>query len=373
MYNLIFFSENELFEFFVRASNKRRGKFSSDVPVGVYIMGNLDRSPVYSKLSYRFSVAENVPVGHTLGPVKAQSNDSLNYSLITSVSDSQAQFEIDETGLLKIAGSLDRELKETYQLTVRASTDASPPLVAHAQVTIHVTDVNDNSPKFDMEDYVASIAENVAENVKVIQVVATDPDSGSNGTVVYRFANDHEDDSVHTNYFSLDESTGWITSRASIDRELWQNFEFEVVATDNGTPDRKSSTATVVINVLDQNDEKPVFDKELYVGEVSEDASPGTLVVRVTVTDGDVAPNNKISLYIIEGDPTGRFGIHDKFGEIWVKRELDHETKSSYELVVLATDGAFVSQSRVAIAILDVNDNAPVCDQVCYCFVYFIK
>ena len=100
-------------------------------------------------------------------------------------------------------------------------------------------------------------------------------------------------------------------------------------------------------------------------GAVNEDALPGTIILMVSTTDLDLAQNAKVAYYITGGDPLGQFNIRST-GEVYVNKELDRESKSYYELTVSATDGAFVSQIKVYITILDANDNPPVCEQPMY-------
>lgn len=57
------------------------------------------------------------------------------------------------------------------------------------EVHIYVEDVNDNPPMFDRNYYEVNIPENKAIGYPVIQVRATDPDTGSGGVVRYSFQN----------------------------------------------------------------------------------------------------------------------------------------------------------------------------------------
>lgn len=326
-------------------------------------MGSLDRTPLFEKDVYSYFVTENREIGSVIATVTANSNDSLTYRIVPGNrpgANSPPVFGMDDSGMIKIIGGLDRESVEKFELSVRAETSASPGLVAHTTVVIHIQDVNDNSPKFVTNHYIASVAENGAFGEKVVKLEAHDLDAGPNGEVTYEFA---AKDVKSPNLFSIDSQTGWITSAASFDREAKAEYEFDVIAVDRGTPNRLSSTAVVTVRIIDQNDEAPVFSQSSYSGAVNEDALPGTIILSITAIDRDQEPNNVMTFHISEGDPLGQFNIR-RTGEIYVNKELDRELKPTYDLVVLATDGTFVSSARVSITILDANDNAPVCDQV---------
>ena len=113
----------------------------------------------------------------------------------------------------------------------------------------------------------------------------------------------------------------------------------------------------------DDNDEAPEFSRPLYEAAVNEDALPGTVILSVTTTDQDLPQNSQVTYYVTGGDEMGQFNMRST-GEIYVNKALDREVKSSYDLIISATDGAFVSTATVRVSILDANDNPPICEQV---------
>ena len=72
------------------------------------------------------------------------------------------------------------------------------------------------------------------------------------------------------------------------------------------------------------------------------------------------------TLFPAGGNPRGRFalGLVQNEWKVYVKRHLDREEQDIYFLNITATDGLFVTQAMVEVAVSDVNDNSPVCDQV---------
>jgi len=347
--------ENEVFEFFIRAKN-RNTLAHLDVPVEIYIMGAADEPPAFDHSLYRFSILEDCAVSTVVGTVSAQSNGSITYRFVSD-SESHDDFAVNSSGDIVTTRPLDREAHEMYELILRAETRASPPLVAHTRLLIHVGDTNDNAPQFETDHYATVVGEGSTAGTQVIQVAAEDADLGLNGQFYYVMTNE----SVH-GMFVCDSATGSISLTGELDRESVAEYRLSVIAVDRGVP-RMSSVTEVVVTVSDENDNAPVFLHSSYSGAVNEDALPGTIILTVMATDADVAPNNVVTYHIAGGDVLGQFGVR-RSGEIYVNKLLDREEEAHYELTVLATDGAQVAMTTVTVNILDANDNAPVCEQV---------
>ena len=109
-----------------------------------------------------------------------------------------------------------------------------------------------------------------------------------------------------------------------------------VQATDAGVPSL-SSTVTVYCNVVDQNDNAPIFEPGPRSAEIIENSPIGTAVISVNATDSDSGDNGLIAYHIISGDDTEDFGISDN-GTMFTRRSLDRETKTVYNLVLKAQD-----------------------------------
>ena len=360
--NVALFADNQLIQFFIKATDKGKPPLDSNVGVEVYIMSPQDTPPYFDQKSYAYFIPEERPLGSVIATVTAYSNETLVYSIVTGTNpqtNNPEVFSISQLGKITLTGDLDHEKITSYVLTIRAETETSPPLVAYTEVTVQIMDVNDNVPVFESNPYIVSLAEHVNIGSKVIKVKANDNDTGSNADVTYHFS---PLVGKLANVFALDTNSGWITTLVKLDREKTDKYDLEVVATDRGQV-KLSGTTTVRITVLDHNDEAPVFSQTKYVGAVNEDALPGTIIVPVTSVDQDLRTNADVAYYLTKGDPLGQFSVRNT-GEIFVAKELDRESKAFYAMEVTATDGAFVSTAEVEISILDANDNAPVCEQV---------
>ena len=333
------------------------------VGVQVYVMSQNDTPPTFEQDIYTFFLPENSPSGSVIATVSAQSNDSLVYSIVPGTlpnTNNPVKFIIDQTGTISVDRTLDREITETFKLLVKAETRTSPVLVGFTHVTVQVMDVNDNPPQFESHPYRVSIVENAETGSSVIQVHAFDEDTGANADVSYTFAADY---THFSNIFNIDPQTGWISTLVSLDREAQSNYTFDVVAQDRGAHTQLTDTTQVIVMVADFNDEEPQFLQSSYEGAVNEDALPGTIILTVQTEDRDLGENAIVTYYIASGDRLGQFSIRPT-GEIYVNKPLDREQKSSYQLSVAATDGAYVSMTTVQMTILDANDNHPICAQV---------
>lgn len=125
-----------------------------------------------------------------------------------------------------------------------------------------------------------------------------------------------------------------------------QHYIFTVQAQDMGRPGL-SSTVIVYINVLDLNDNEPLFDPQSYHDRVSEAVPPGTSVLRVSATDQDAGINGQLHYRIVGGDPGGQFRISSN-GTVMTQKRLDREETAFYQLVVVAEDGAEPSERRLS-------------------------
>ncbi|EPY80489.1 protocadherin-16 [Camelus ferus] len=255
--------------------------------------------------------------------------------------------------------NLDREERDAYNLRVTATDSGSPPLRAEATFVLHVTDVNDNVPAFDRQLYRPEPLPEVAlPGSFVVRVMARDPDQGTNGQVTYSLA-----PGAHTRWFSIDPTSGIITTAASLDYELEPQLQLIVVATDGGLPPLSSST-TVSVALQDVNDNEPQFQRTFYNASLPEGTQPGTCFLQVTATDADSGPFGLLSYSLgaglgASGPPPFRIDAHS--GDVCTTRTLDRDQgPSSFDFTVTAVDGGGLkSMVYVKVFVSDENDNPP--------------
>lgn len=144
-------------------------------------------------------------------------------------------------------------------------------------MTIILKDVNDVYPEF-VTTNETSVPENIPTNTVVMAIKAVDKDEGRNGYIEYSLGNDPSTNGV----FSLGPVDGLLRVSGKIDRELRNNYTLTVTAKDRGEPP-KATTTQIVIKVLDENDNSPVFDPKQYSASIAENASIGASVLQVCV------------------------------------------------------------------------------------------
>ncbi len=142
------------------------------------------------------------------------------------------------------------------------------------QVTITVKDVNDMSPEFLMPNE-TSVSENTAFNTVVTVIKAVDKDEGRNGYLEYSLL-----DSAG-GMFTLGNVDGLLRVNGKLDRETKANYTIKVKAKDRGEPSRHTETE-LVVKILDENDNNPIFNPKQYYAFVPENASIGTTVLQVS-------------------------------------------------------------------------------------------
>ncbi|KAJ8262336.1 hypothetical protein GJAV_G00165290 [Gymnothorax javanicus] len=366
--------ENELCAFYVRAKDAGNPSRHSLVPVSVKVLPPGVPMLKFAEPHYRFEVSEDLPIGSEIGLIQAESNHTVVYSLVegnTLESNRNEVFVIDrDTGRLKLEKELDYETTKCYQLILMAQmTYKGEDIIAVVDITVQITDVNDNSPQFESNPYESFVAENLLEGTLVIPVKATDLDDGSNGQVTYSLDEKQESEDIFE-LFAIDSKSGWIMTLRNLDREKRALYAIGVVALDQGQQ-QLAASATVLVTVSDVNDSPPRFTAELYRGTVSEaDPLPSGVVAILSTTDADAEEiNRQIRYYITGGDPLGQFGIERVQKDAWkvsVRKTLDREERDHYLLNITATDGVFVAKAAVEVKVLDANDNSPVCKKTLY-------
>ncbi|XP_023818761.1 protocadherin-15 isoform X4 [Oryzias latipes] len=351
----------------VRASdsapeNQRR---SSITTVYIEVLPPNNQSPPRFPLStYNLEISEAMRVGAILLNVQAtdRENDPIRYRIVSG--DSQKVFNLSETiGLLLLSKPLDRETTDQYLLIITAS-DGNPGGISTATVSVVVTDVNDNDPKFDPTINTNFTVQEEKANLFVGQVRATDPDAGVNGQVFYRIVD-------HPNLFVIT-SNGSIYTKVPLDRESKNQYDLIVEASD-GAVDPRRTTLVVSVQVLDIDDNSPVFSQKIYVVNVPENTPVGTVVLKLSAVDADLFSN--VTYRMKTESARQLFSLNSITGELAVLQTLDFEGLAamgmgeSFTFQVEAVDQGGVmppGQATVTIQIKDMNDFSPIFSQDLY-------
>ncbi|XP_055462735.1 protocadherin beta-3-like [Psammomys obesus] len=153
-------------------------------------------------------------------------------------------------------GTLDRESRAEYNITITVSDMGSPRLTTQHTITVQVSDINDNAPAFTQSSYTLSVRENNSPALHIGSIRATDPDSGSNAHITYSLLPPNDPQLALNSLVSINADNGQLFALRALDYEALQSFEFLVAATDQGSP-ALSSQVLVRVLVLDDNDNAP--------------------------------------------------------------------------------------------------------------------
>ncbi|XP_032882572.1 protocadherin-7 isoform X2 [Amblyraja radiata] len=289
---------------------------------------------------------------------------------------------------LIVKGALDRELRDSYELRLRASDGGRPPRSSSALLRVLISDVNDNSPRFERQLYEARLSENSPAGSRILQLRAGDPDIGVNGQVEYAFGGASE---AARRLLRLDENSGWLSVLRRIDREEVNQLRFGVLARDRGQPPR-TDRATVLLAISDQNDNAPLVDIRKIgrivlrdgAASVVEDVLVDTPVALVQVSDRDQGENGVVTCTVVgdvpfqlrpasEADndqqPPLPLQPRKKKYFLHTSAPLDYESVREYSVVIVAVDSgspSLSSNNSLLVRVADVNDNPPIFPRAVY-------
>nr|XP_005304884.1 cadherin-22 isoform X4 [Chrysemys picta bellii] len=333
-----------------------------------------DSEPRFLEGPYIGSVAELSPIGTSVMQVMASDADDPTYGssarVVYSVLEGEQHFTVDsKTGVIRTAvANLDRETQDRYEVVIRATDMAGQlgGLSGSTTVTIVITDVNDNPPRFPQKMYQFSVVETALVGTAIGRVKAEDSDVGENTDMTYQIK---DEEGVQMFKVTTDSNTqeAIITVQKPLDYEAKMVHTVVVEALNKFVDPRFVDLGTfrdqtiVRVSVLDV-DEPPEFRPPSDLIEVQEDAYVGSVVGVVTALDPDAA-NNPVRYAIDRDTDLERiFDIDANTGAIVTGKVLDRETAGWHNITVLAMEAdnhSQVSRASLRIRILDVNDNPP--------------
>ncbi|KFV78717.1 Cadherin-8, partial [Struthio camelus australis] len=333
-----------------------------------------DNAPEFVDGPYHATVPEMSVVGTFVTKVTATDADDPVYGnsakLVYSILEGQPYFSIEpHTAIIKTAlPNMDREAKEEYFVVIQAKDMGGHMggLSGTTTVTITLTDVNDNPPKFAQSLYHFSVMEDVALGEPIGRVKANDLDIGENAKSSYDII---EGDGMDIFEITTDVQTqdGIIRVRKPLDFETKKSYTLKVEAANvhidprfiSGGPFKDTATVKVVV---EDADEPPVFSSPTYLLEVHENAAINSVIGQVTAHDPDVSSSPIRFSIDRHTDLERQFNINAEDGKITLATPLDRETNTWHNITIVATETrnhSQVSRVPVAIKVLDVNDNAP--------------
>uniref|UniRef100_A0A452DJZ3 Cadherin-related family member 1 n=1 Tax=Capra hircus TaxID=9925 RepID=A0A452DJZ3_CAPHI len=296
-----------------------------------------------------------------------------NRVLYSLVNGSDGAFEINETsGAISVTQSPSQLRREVYELHVQVtevSSAGTPAAQAMVPVTIRIVDLNNHPPTFYGESgpqnrFELSMYEHPpqGEILRGLKITVNDSDQGANAKFNLRLVGPGGIFRVvPQTVLNEAQVTIIVENSAAIDFEKFKVLTFKLLAIEVSTPEKFSSTADVVIQLLDTNDNVPKFTSHYYVARIPENAPGGSNVLAVTAVDPDTGPWGEVK-YSIYGSGADLFLIHPSSGIIYTQpwASLDAEGTARYNFYVKAEDmeGRY-SLAEVFITLLDVNDHYP--------------
>ncbi|RWS15678.1 protocadherin-15-like isoform X1 [Dinothrombium tinctorium] len=331
----------------VQASDSAN-KVAQNIVEVIVVPGPNRGGPIFNSERYEAEVSEGISLFSTVISVNAvdPEGDFVSYSIIEGNFNEDFAIGFD-SGIISVAKHLNREEVAAYLLIVKAEDKGG--LYSTASVAITVTDINDENPQFMQSSYTFKVDEEVS-NAFIGKVTARDADIGENGEVFYKLSDDLN--------FQINSNTGEIYTRRALDYEKQSKHQFVVTACDK-SPNSRLATASVVVEVLDVQDEVPYFEKASYTALAAEN-SANVQLIQVRAIDLDSIQS--ITYVIREGD-TSLFAIDPLSGVLRTLQGLDFEKKSQHIVIVGTLENNSNDEKAtcvVQINVQDQNDNFPV-------------
>uniref|UniRef100_A0A3Q0KTJ1 Putative cadherin n=1 Tax=Schistosoma mansoni TaxID=6183 RepID=A0A3Q0KTJ1_SCHMA len=393
-------------------TNKAAGEFAASVLLKVEIQDQNDNRPTFSAQSQTVTLSEATTVG-TLISINAATDADIDpenqiqrYTLVEHT----GTFKLDLSGLptvrLELLRPLDREQVSEYKASLEA---CDPGACTRQTLEIQILDENDNSPRLANTRFNKRLIENIPVGTVVLQLNATDIDSGERGRVMYSFHGNIDSDLTET--FELVRDTGEIKLRRPLAANIRDSYEFKVIACDavnRACSGNENSTADITFTVEDVNNFPPSIHAvaagaalvtsssdqnkvgESKTGESDHNSfnepkpgdelsilenSPPSQIAVLTVRDDDTGDNSKVSCSLNDTNSnilsngektTQNFILTPSTPGIYSLRTakvFDYESESTIRTTVVCHDYGkpqqLTSARVITVQIIDVNEFQP--------------
>ncbi|XP_036365296.1 protocadherin beta-15-like [Octopus sinensis] len=353
----------------------RKGKtFMKILKVKILIDDINDHSPEFPqneitiKFLERDSKGTKIPLLNAIDEDVSIKNSQITYMIMKSEREPFSLSVTKRDGIfipeLILEDILDREVKDSYMLTLEAKDGGNPPKTATLKVHVSVMDVNDNIPVFSRKVYNISIDNSHQRHLPILTLKATDQDSGENGKISYHF--NHKTSRNVQKYFVLDKKTGDLFLHDNFQVSKKQTYKLFIEARDGGNPPLKS-VARVHIYIINNQNIAPLINIDFVSplsessAAVSEDSEVDSFIAYVMVTDNDSGPNGEV-ICDLKHDKFKLAKIDSKDYKIIVKGHLDREIRDHYKVSIVCHDMGspqLESKKYFSVKVTDVNDVEP--------------
>lgn len=323
-----------------------------------------DNCPQFTETHVNVTLHGNATKGAHLARLQAfdpdlGANAQISYTYSERVPrDTRSLFHLDRiTGVIKLAGKIETDTATFFKLTVLANGPGCIPAVA--TVTVNIVKVVTGPPAIipryiaTEKDGVVTIKESelafspiaffTVKNIAMNQKVSCHLE----GTGPFRLSP-----------YQLLKNEYLLETTETLDYEKTQEYALVVVA--RNAQDSVIKTF-LKVQVLDENDNAPVFQQSLLKLSVEENNPPNTFLAQLQATDQDSEGRGEV-VYLLGGDAPGIFALDRVTGILTVTESLDREEKETYRFIVRAVDQGTPRRESIATVILTVqdrNDNGP--------------
>uniref|UniRef100_A0A7N6BII3 Cadherin domain-containing protein n=1 Tax=Anabas testudineus TaxID=64144 RepID=A0A7N6BII3_ANATE len=355
------------FSLTVEATDIDNPLYKDKAIVIIVVLDRNDNAPRFSQIFFT-KVSEDASIGHSIIQVTSNDDDIgvnaiINYSIIDQ--SDHIPFNINFTsGYITVERPLDREMQDLYILKVNANDSAWS---ISTDITIVVTDINDNKPVFSDNFYTVVLPETKEEDIFVMQVLAADADLGQNSEILYFIEPSNEEFWVNattgnaSDFFWIHSDNGKLILHQTLAESVNLRLTLIVVAKDQGTPSLSSQTE-ITFEITGRNQFPPLFKEPDVTFSVPEDLPIGSVIGKIQAEDADYGPNGAIMYCITPGNQYFPFSVGEASGLLTLMTELDFEKQGVYHLQIKAMDGGWASKTgvlNVTVVVMDVNDNPP--------------
>ena len=363
--------DREVDDTFVITITASDSLFESNLTLYLTVTDVNDNIPYFQSPNMTVTVREDTQAGDEIASIVVRDGDiGFNGAVQLSIeqtepSDTDSVLAILQDGTVTLSSGLDFESVQEYEFLITATDSGSPSLTNTTTFTLTVSDVNDNTPVFQFSNYSVSFNENATPQ-SLICLAATDEDDNLNAQLTLFIVNSSQVLDELESAFSFSGCN--LSVEQSFDFELIQFFTIYIGVRDAGTPSL-SSSVPLFVQILDVNDNDPVFEGE-YPDPlmVSENTPIATIILTLQASDADSELNGDIIFSLSEPDNT--FNISSD-GDLSTQVLLDFETTETYSLTIVATDmgdEARNSSLNLDIQVVNENDNTPMFNQSSYQF-----
>ncbi|XP_029556871.1 protocadherin alpha-C2-like isoform X2 [Salmo trutta] len=343
---------------------------SSTASIILRVLDINDNAPFFNQPIYAINVTENSPIGTLVMKLNATDLDegtnaeiTYSYTLYTSEK-TQEKFSLNSnTGEIKVKDAIDFEESHSFDIYIQARDQGLNSLSGDCKIMAFITDLNDNYPEVTITSFKSTVKEDVAIGTLIAVISISDRDSGDNGEVELTL---NQQASLP---FVLDKSSGdyfALLISEPLDRETIPRYDITFIVADKGTP-RLFDNETITLEILDVNDNAPIFPQSFYTIHVVENNIPGALLMSLSAFDPDLHENQYLVYFIMEKEIINTsmsmlFSINPENGNLYALKTFDFEREREFLFHIEARDSGLPplsSNVTVHIIILDQNDNTP--------------